>query len=152
MAKTKSRIWPPEAVTVLQNIPKGKNASKAIQKVATKHGRSYETTYQKWWALTRKQTSTASRKKSGSAPVMELTFDSEYEGRFTGITDVEQKAFEQGLEKWIPSMTPGRGAINVPKRFERVAKAYLNKYYPKYVFSFNTIAGNVKEKKLIRRV
>jgi hypothetical protein len=153
MAKLKKGKWTPEETAHVQDVPKDAKLRKTLTKIATKLNRSYPTVYQKWYSEFMKGGSTTVGKTNAKdVPAMDLTFDADYAGKNTNIDETEKLSFEKGLAAGIPKLEPFKGAILVPTRLEKVAKEYLTKHHPKMVFTFVSITGNGKQKRLMRKI
>jgi hypothetical protein len=151
MANVKTGKWLPKETAKLQNIPKDSKLNSVLTKIALKLNRPYNLVYQKWYSIWKKEQKNP-KISTKNIPAMELKVDMEYEGKNTDIDPMEKLALEKGLEKTVPSLLPGRGAVLVPKRYERVARAWLDKNHPAHIYKFHVITGNNKEKRLMRKV
>ena len=153
MAKVKTGKWAPEETARVQGIPKDSRLRQTLEKISKDLGRPFANVYQKWYSEYQKGTSSPTSKLNPKdIPVMKLGFDPDYTGKNTNIDETEKLSFEKGLELNVPKLEPFKGALLVPRRFEKLAKEYLTKYYPKMVFTLVSIVGNSKEKRLMRKI
>lgn len=150
MAKMKQGSWTPDEVSQVREISKDANTSTKLEKLSKKLRRPYANVYAKW-NTERKKREALSGKVSNPAPVMELKFDPNYDGKNSSIDNDEKNAFEKGLEKQLSNLLPYKGAVIIPRRMEKIAKEYVNKHHPDKVYGLSAIQKNNREKRFFRK-
>ena len=149
MANLKKGKWTPEEVIILKAIKKDGNQSVAIKKAAKTFKRPYVTTWQKWHSLGDSlPASTPVPKKD--IPAMVIEFDPHYEPKKAGLDANEKESFIKGLEPKLGMLKPLKGALNIPSRFEKVAKEYFTKHHSQR-YAVTSIKGTSKMKKVIQK-
>jgi len=119
-------------------------------------GRSYGTTWQKWYALHKAEGNVPSTTPvSVAAPATKVSKKGVIPMSFTGVDfnggrskvmPTEEASMRKGLDLAIKNelASPKRGIL-FPTRYINRAKKYFAERYPKNVFSFHT-TGNKKDK------
>jgi hypothetical protein len=155
MAKQKTRFqWKPADVKKLVAMADDDKLVSKLVAMAERLGVSYRKAYDKWaYEVTKlSKKKNAPKVKAGDIEPMILDFDEDFTLKGGGFIDPKEiKAFQKGLELNIDKLTPGKGAITVSRRFEKITKEYVAKHHTAKLFVLQKIEDNPDARRLVRK-